>query len=428
MSSPANAAPIEGAPSKPEKFPPTFYYANAIELLERLAHYGMYIGLTLYLTKIVGFDDTATGDLTALFRSVGSFWPILAGAIADRIGFRRALVVAFSLYALGYAGLFGFPVKALAPVALIFCAIAGGFMKPVITGTVVRTAPEGRQTEGFAVFYRMVNSGSVVGKTLAYFVRVMLSLRYVMVTSVIASLGALVLAIFGYKEPERGKVQPKGSFADEIRHLARGWVEALSNVRFTAFLVIFAGFYFMIEQFYMTLPKYVTRHIDAKAPLEIITLVNPAFIALFQGVVTKATKQIKPVTTMMLGVILGALSMLVMGIVPGILGTVLSCAIFAFAEMTFSPRFYDYIASFAPPGRTGMYMGLAFVPAVLGSALGGVVSGRMIARYLPEDGARSPLAVWGTYAALGLVCGAAMLVYRKVFPPPQDTTAEKAAS
>jgi MFS family permease len=370
---------------------------------------------------VVGYGDTATGDLTGLFRTVGSFCPILAGAIADRIGFRRALVVAFSLYALGYAGLFGFPVKALAPVALIFCAIGGGFMKPVITGTVIRTAPEGRQTDGFAVFYRMINTGSVVGKTLAYLVRVMVSLRYVMVTSVIASLGALAIAVFAYKEPERGKVEPKGSLGDEIGHLAKGWLEALSNVRFTAFLVIFAGFYFMIEQFYMTLPKYVTRHIDPKAPLEIITLVNPALIALFQGAVTKVTKQIKPVTTMTLGVTLGALSMLVMGVVPGILGTILSCAIFAFAEMTFSPRFYDYIASFAPPGRAGMYMGLAFVPAVLGSALGGVVSGRMIARFLPEDGARSPLTVWAAYAGLGLACAGAMLIYRKVFPPQEST-------
>jgi dipeptide/tripeptide permease len=376
MSSPATDAPLEGVPSKPEKFPPTFYYANAIELLERLAHYGMYIGLTLYLTKVVGYGDTATGDLTGLFRTVGSFCPILAGAIADRIGFRRALVVAFSLYALGYAGLFGFPVKALAPVALIFCAIGGGFMKPVITGTVIRTAPEGRQTEGFAVFYRMINTGSVVGKTLAYLVRVMVSLRYVMVTSVIASLGALAIAVFAYKEPERGKVEPKGSLSDEIGHLAKGWLEAL---------------------------------------------VNPALIALFQGAVTKVTKQIKPVTTMTLGVTLGALSMLVMGVVPGILGTILSCAIFAFAEMTFSPRFYDYIASFAPPGRAGMYMGLAFVPAVLGSALGGVVSGRMIARFLPEDGPRSPLTVWAAYAGLGLACAGAMLIYRKVFPPQEST-------
>ena len=46
----------------------------------------------------------------------------------------------------------------------------------------------------------------------------------------------------------------------------------------------------MAEQFYMTFPKYVTRHIDEKAPLEIITLINPALIAIFQGVVTRVAE------------------------------------------------------------------------------------------------------------------------------------------
>ena len=44
--------------------------------------------------------------------------------------------------------------------------------------------------------------------------------------------------------------------------------DALKNLRFTAFLLIFAGYYFMAEQFYMTFPQYVTRHIDKKAPLD----------------------------------------------------------------------------------------------------------------------------------------------------------------
>ena len=174
---------------------------------------------------------------------------------------------------------------------------------------------------------------------------------------------------------------------------------------------MFAGFYFMAEQFYMTFPKYVTRHIDEKAPLELITLVNPALIALFQGRVTKIMKRIDPVWTMAMGVAIGATSMLVMGAIPTIVGALLSGAIFALAEMTFSPRFYDYIASFAPKGKAGMYMGLAFVPAAIGAWIGGQASGFLITKYLPKEGARDPFAIWSIYASLGLVCALAMVVY-----------------
>lgn len=394
-----------------EKFPPTFYYANAIELFERFAFYGTYIGLALYLARVVGYSDIEVGFWLANYRLMASLAPIPCGAIADRITFKRSLILAFILYSFAYASLFLFPSRALAPLGLLGMAIGGGFMKPVITGTVVRTAPEGRQTEGFAVFYRMINAGSVLGKTAAYAVRSLIGLRFVMINSVLASMVALALAIFGYKEPARGASKPGGSFGQTVR----GYGTALKDLRFTAFLIIFAGFYFMSDQFYMTFPQYVTRHIDQKAPLELITLINPALIALFQGRVTLIFKRYSPITSMLAGMVIASISMFVMGSVPGLAGACLSGAIFALAEMTFSPRFFDYIASFAPEGKAGMYMGLAFVPAALGSWTGGMLSGPMIKKYLPVDGARDPFRVWTTYAAAGLVCAVAMLIYRRVY-------------
>ena len=397
---------LSPAPLAP--FPRTFYVANAMELFERLAHYGFYIGLSLYLSNIVKMGDIEVGVVLGNWRLVASLAPIACGAIADRITFKRSLMIAFSLYACGYAALMAFPVRAVVIPALFVAAIGGGFMKPVILGTVVRTSPPGRREEGFGTFYRMINSGSVIGKSLAYGVRRIVALRFVAGTSVLASLVALGLAVFAYEEPKDVDAAPKQPTLTET---LAGYGTALANIRFTAFLVVFAGFYFMQEQFYMTFPKYVTRHIDERAPLEIITLVNPALIAIFQGTISKVVKRFDPMYTLAAGVCIGAVSMMVMGSLPTILGAILSGGIFAFAEMTFSPRFYDQIASFAPKGKAGMYMGLGFVPAAIGAWIGGMVSGPMIAKYLPKDGPHDPFAIWSTYACLGLVCAAAMVVY-----------------
>ena len=404
-----------------QAFPPTFYYANAIELFERMAHYGFYIGLALYLRKVVGMSDIEVGFTLGNFRFLGSVAPIPCGAIADRITFKRSLMLAFTGYATAYATILLFPTKGFVVAALMLAAISGGFMKPVITGTVVRTSPPGRQTDGFAVFYRMVNSGSVVGKTLAYGVRRLVAIRWVALTSVIASLISLGIATFLYKEPvdrvvegNPASAEAKPSFGD----LLRGYWDALKNPRFSAFLVIFSGYYFMIEQFYMTFPQYMTRHIDEKAPLEIITLINPATIAIFQGVVTRTMKRFRPITTMVLGVVIGSLSMFVMGSLPSIAGACLSGAIFAVAEMTFTPKFYDYLGSLAPKGKTGMYMGLAFVPSAIGAWVGGQISGPLIKHYIPEKGDRNPFVIWSIYAGLGLVCAFAMFVYSKVTAGP----------
>ncbi len=36
-------------------FPRTFWIANSVELLERAAYYGVFIVITLYLSRILGF-------------------------------------------------------------------------------------------------------------------------------------------------------------------------------------------------------------------------------------------------------------------------------------------------------------------------------------------------------------------------------------
>ena len=249
-----------------QPFPRSFYFANAIELFERLAFYGFYINLTLFLRDVVGMDAIATGVLTGTFRSIGSFAPIPCGAIADRISFKRSLMIAFSLYALAYGSILVSPTKAVVIPALFLSAIAGGFMKPVILGIVARTSPPERVAEGYGVFYRMVNSGSVVGKTLAYVVRHFGAIRFVLANSAIASLISLGIATFLFEEPKVETAKKDGPAFIEV---LRGYWNALKNWRFTAFLIIFAGYYFMAEQFYMTFPTYVKLHIDEKAPLRI---------------------------------------------------------------------------------------------------------------------------------------------------------------
>ena len=55
------------------KFPRPFWIANSIELFERAAYYGMFIALTLYLTREVGFTDVESGWVVGVFAGIGVF-------------------------------------------------------------------------------------------------------------------------------------------------------------------------------------------------------------------------------------------------------------------------------------------------------------------------------------------------------------------
>ena len=410
----------DAASASPAPFPRVFLVANTIELFERLAFYGVYINLSVYLLSTVGFNEIEIGNLLGVF-AVGRAWlPVAVGAVADRITFRVSLIIAFCLYMVAYGALYAAPTRTLAYVALVGMSIGGAFMKPVISGCVQRFSPPGRQTQGFAIFYAMVNAGSVVGKVLAREVRTLISLRATMLTSMLSSGVALLLTLFFFFEPASDtaskprEARREGDLGRAAAETLGNFGRALGKPRLAVFLLLVSGYYLLIEQFYQTFPVYMLRTLGPDAPRELITLINPLGIATLQITVARLSRRLDPLGAMSTGIAIGAVSMVTMGLYPSLWGAAGSFFIFAVAEMIFSPRYYAYVSSFAPRGQEGLYMGLALIPFGAGGLAGGLLSGRLIKRFLSATGPRDPLSIWGTYAAIGLACALALAAYRFV--------------
>ena len=82
--------------------PKTFWVANLMELFERGAYYGMNAVLAVYLVDVLGFRQQAVGFLQGFVYALTYILPIFGGALAERLGYRKMLIVAFSLLTLGY--------------------------------------------------------------------------------------------------------------------------------------------------------------------------------------------------------------------------------------------------------------------------------------------------------------------------------------
>ena len=92
---------------KKSRFPRTFWAANSLELFERWAYYGVFNLLALYLTGsqdtgALGFSQVEKGLIMGIVNAILYFLPVITGAIADRFGYKRVLLIAFVILSSGY--------------------------------------------------------------------------------------------------------------------------------------------------------------------------------------------------------------------------------------------------------------------------------------------------------------------------------------
>ncbi len=409
------------------RFPAVFWYANLTELFERAAYYSMASFVVIYLGQL-GLGTYWPAMINTLLWFLIYFLPILSGTIADQIGFRRALLGAFVLLAIGYF-LMGYPVwlggADLAPtierevtaganvvlpavVGILLIGFGGSIVKPCILGTAQKTAGL-RATMAFAIFYVVVNMGSLFGRAVAFYVRTRpgaaLSAIFA-VASTMAILAFLVVAgLYRGPETEPG-ADAAGRPRKSVAEILLGMIRVILNLRFFLFLLVSCGFFFLYNQVYVVLPLYLKTVVESKPAMDIYTMANPLVIVCFQLLVTRLFGRMRPIRSMIVGtVIIGAA--MALNVIPIVVGgdlraslagwlpvgssiVVASIALGAFAELFTSARMYEYVGAMAPKGQEGLFLGYANLPLAFGSLAGGPVGALIFNEIMARGATRRP--------------------------------------
>jgi dipeptide/tripeptide permease len=420
------------------RFPRAFWTANIVELFERAAYYAVFIAITLYLTDVVGFNDIHAAWISGTFAAGLYFLPPFTGALADKMGFRNAILLAFSLLTAGYAALGVLPVKPVVLPALVVLMFGGSFIKSIITGTVAKTSTADTRARAFSIFYGMVNVGSFTGKTLAYPIRVELGLEAINLYAAFMTLLALVAVYVFYRNID---------IHGEGKSIAEAWtglVRLMRNGRLVTLILIVTGFWIIQHQMYATMPKYVLRTVGPHASPEWISNVNPLVVMSSVLLVTQLLKGVRAITSINAGMLLMPLSALCMASSPileriagpsvNILGvfqahpiTVMLIAgivLQGLAECFISPRYLEFFSLQAPRGEEGAYLGFSHLHSFLASILGFGLSGYLLTAYCPDPKTLSPdqlpgayaqaHVIWYYFAGIGLVSAVALFIYARV--------------
>jgi len=419
------------------KFPRAFWTANIVELFERSAYYAVFIAITLYLSRVVGFNDIWSAWIGGVFSAGMYFLPPFTGALADKIGFRKAIILAFSLLSIGYFTLGALPYKETVLPALVILMFGGSFIKSIITGTVAKNTTEDTRARGFSIFYGMVNVGAFIGKTFAYPLRLQWGLESINYYAAAMTLIALVTVIIFYKT---ANTQGEGkSFAE----VWAGFIRVATNTRLIVLIIIVTGFWIIQQQMYATMPKYVLRTVGEHASPEWIANVNPFIVMTCVIFITNLMKHTKAVTSMTIGMFLMPVSALCMAagaLIQASAGNSISFGFFAshpitvmmiagisiqgLAECFISPRYLEFFSLQAPKGEEGLYLGFSHLHSFLSSLIGFGLSGYLLTAYCPDPATLTAgelsIAyakahyIWYYFAAIGFTAGIALIIYQHI--------------
>jgi POT family proton-dependent oligopeptide transporter len=400
-----------------------FWVANISELFERLSYYAAFASLARYLHETLSFPTAEASSLTGLFGGLVWFLAAFGGTLADRLGFRRSLSLAYFILSCSYFLLGSLGASWIAPVrsavplwllvgfVLMLPALGIALVKPCVVGTIARASKENVRSIGYSIYYTLVNIGGAVGPFMASYVHQHMRVENVFLAAALSVFLMFFAVLLFFKEPRRSSSTPTVSAGDALRN----FVTVLTNPRFMVFLLIFSGYWIVYWQEFIILPIYVHDYVNSSTNTEKMLITGPLTVIAFQLLVSFLMKKVAAFRAITLGTLISALAWLILAAHPSPVMAYLTLAAVSLGEIVQAPRYYEYISRLAPAGNQGTYMGFAFLPLGIGSFVAGPLGGFLL-HYFGEM-RHQPQRVWWVVTAIGVLTAFLLYIYDRVVKP-----------
>ena len=394
-----------------------FWVANISEIFERLSYYAVFAALARYLHEALKFPSEQATSLSGIFGGAVWVMAIFGGALADRIGFRRALSLAYFILSCSYflVGSIAEPwllrvrnVVPLGPmvgIILFLPALGVALVKPSVVGTTARASKENVRSIGYSIYYTLVNIGSFLGPFLAGWIHTHMRVENVFRVAALSVFLMFIGVLIFFREPRHENNQVTVSLGQVSRNL----LTVLGNGRFVLFLLIFSGYWIVFWQQYLILPIYIHDYVDPSVRTEWILITDPIIVITLTVAVNTITRRIPSFRAVVLGTVITGIGWMVLGLYPSVWAAVATLAVVALGEIIQSPRYYEYISRLAPPGQQGTYMGFAFLPIGIGSLVGGKFGGMLIHQF--GEVQHQPARIWWAVTGVGVLTAALLWIY-----------------
>jgi proton-dependent oligopeptide transporter, POT family len=153
-----------------------FWIVGGMEMIERLAYYGVKAVATLYARDPVskgglGTDLATFGYINATWAFTQSIVPVFTGGLSDRYGYKETIFASTVVKIMGYLTMAFFPTFYGFFAGAILLATGTAIFKPGIQGTLVKSTSRKNSSMAWGIFYQTVNIGGFLGPLVAGYMR-----------------------------------------------------------------------------------------------------------------------------------------------------------------------------------------------------------------------------------------------------------------
>lgn len=422
-----------------KSFPRNFWTVITMEFFERGSYYGVMSVLSVYLVMSkadggLGFSREGVGAIKSTITPLLYLLPILAGALADRFGYRRTLMMAFAVMSTGYFLTSLSTTYSMVFMSLILMAIGAGFFKPVISGTIARVTDENNSSLGFGIYYWSINLGAFIFPLILVPYLKGIGWNYIFIMAAAGTGSMLLLNLLVYREP------PRQQSSKPLSEVLKGILLVLKDFRFVLMILIYSGFWILYFQMFDTVLWYLKDYIDMtpvnnvvnaflglfmqnpswKFDAEHVTVINAGCIILLQLLVSSIVRKTPALPTMIVGIAMGTVGMGILAISTYAWVFIGGIIIFSIGEMTAHPKFISYVGLIAPPDKKALYLGYSFLYGVIGSGIGGILGATLYVHFV--DTLHRPGILWFIFSLIGVATIIGLLIYNRVFPPRKEVS------
>lgn len=390
-----------------------FWVVGAMEMVERLAYYGVKAVAALYATAPkseggLGVTPGEFGVLLMLWALVQSILPVFTGGLSDRFGYKPTIFVSTVVKILGYVTMAIFHTYWGFYAGAVILASGTAIFKPGIQGTLVKSTNRTNSSMAWGVFYQTVNIGGFLGPIVAArmrsdFAEVSPAFGWTMVfvtCALIISVNFLLLLTYrevGKEERlERARLRREGKL--QQRNLAVESIRELTKPHVFTYLLVFSGFWFMFNALFDVLPLHIRDWVDRSDIMNTLfaegrtdspiakfllgmnkdgTDINPeGMLNLNAGLImitcfffAYVSGLMRATTSMVVGTAMATFALFAIGNATTGWIMVAVIAIFSIGEMLSSPKFSEFIGNFAPHDKKAMYLGFSQIPLAVGWTL-----------------------------------------------------------